>query len=156
NHFQPQAGQAALRVLQRLGYRVLVPPMPVCCGRPLYDYGFLDLAKKFLSRTLDTLRPKIRRGIPVIGLEPSCVSVFRDELLNLFPHDQDARRLARQTMLLSEFLVLRGDEGRLPALPRRAIVQIHCHHQSILGVDAEKKVLSAMKLDYEWLSSGCC
>ncbi|HEY8291971.1 MAG TPA: FAD-linked oxidase C-terminal domain-containing protein, partial [Thermomicrobiales bacterium] len=99
NHFHPQTAQAAVEVLEAAGYRVTIPERPLCCGRPLYDWGMLDRAEGLLRQILDTLRPQIAAGIPVIGLEPSCVAVFRDELLGLFPDDTDAKRLSQQTFL---------------------------------------------------------
>ncbi len=108
NHFHPQTAQAAVEVLEAAGFQVTVPRQSLCCGRPLYDYGMLDLAERLLPRTLDALRPQIQAGIPVVGLEPSCTAVFRDELTNILPDDQDARRLHQQTFLLSEFLEKKG------------------------------------------------
>ncbi len=104
NHFHPQTAQAAIEVLEAAGFQVTVPRQSLCCGRLLYDYGMLDLAERLLPRTLAALRPQIQAGIPVVGLEPSCTAVFRDELTNILPDDQDARRLHQQTFLLSEFL----------------------------------------------------
>ena len=104
NHFHPQTAQAAVEVLEAAGFQVTVPRQSLGCGRPLYDYGMLDLAERLLPRTLAALRPQIQAGIPVVGLEPSCTAVFRDELTNILPDDQDARRLHQQTFLLSEFL----------------------------------------------------
>jgi Fe-S oxidoreductase len=69
-----------VEVREAAGYQVVVPEPFLCCGRPLYDDGMLDLAQRLLHRTLATLRPQIRAGIPVVGLEPSCLAVFRDEL----------------------------------------------------------------------------
>ncbi|HEY1334257.1 MAG TPA: FAD-binding and (Fe-S)-binding domain-containing protein, partial [Myxococcaceae bacterium] len=80
DHFHPQVAHAAVDVLEAAGYHVEIPPVRLCCGRPLYDFGFLDLAQRFLSDILEELRPWIRAGVPLVGLEPSCVSVFRDEL----------------------------------------------------------------------------
>src|SRR5689334_9029733 len=112
--------------------------MDVCCGRPLYDYGMLDTAKRRLRDVLDKLRPAIRSGVPIVGLEPSCVSVFRDELINLFPHDQDAQRLSKQTYLFSEFLDEAGYQP--PALNRRAVVHGHCHHKALMKMGDEEQV----------------
>jgi FAD/FMN-containing dehydrogenase/Fe-S oxidoreductase len=97
NYFFPHTAQAAVEVLEAAGRQVFIPAKVLCCGRPLYDYGMLDQARRQLQEILDCLRPAIRAGIPVVGLEPSCVAVFRDELVNLFPDDEDARRLGRQT-----------------------------------------------------------
>jgi Fe-S oxidoreductase len=103
NYFFPHAAQAAVEVLESAGYRVLVPDKNLCCGRPLYDYGFLQ-AKHNLEEILDALRPQITAGTPMVVLEPSCASVFPDELNSLLPNDEDAKRLRQQTFLLSEFL----------------------------------------------------
>jgi FAD/FMN-containing dehydrogenase/Fe-S oxidoreductase len=156
NHFTPDTAMAAAEVLTRAGYNVTVPKKRLCCGRPLYDWGFLDRAKKLLSETLDALRPDLEAGVPVIGLEPSCVSVFRDELLNLFPKDELAKKLARNTMTLSEFIFAEGDRFPLPHLERKALVQAHCHHKSLMRFDAEERLLRRMGLDLEHPDSGCC
>ena len=118
--------QAAVEVLEDAGYRVEIPPRPLCCGRPLYDWGMLDTAERLWRQTLATLRPWIRAGVPVVGLEPSCVAAFRDELVNLFPNDDDARRLSEQTLLFSEFL--ERQRYQPPPLDLRAQVHGHCHH----------------------------
>jgi Fe-S oxidoreductase len=156
NHFHPETAKAAVEVLEAAGYQVLVPAQSLCCGRPLYDYGMLDLAKRLLCRILETLRPQIQAGIPVIGLEPSCAAVFRDELTNLLPHDQDAQRLRKQTYLLSEFLTQKATGFRLPLLQRSAAVHGHCHHKAIMGMKDEQAVLQQLGLNYTVLDSGCC
>jgi len=155
NYFHPEIGRAAVGVLESAGYRVYVPQRPLCCGRPLYDYGMLDVAKRFLRRILDTLRPAIEAGVPIVGLEPSCVAVFRDELHGLFPNDEDAKRLTQQTYLLSELLD-RLPSYTPPRLARKAIVHGHCHHKAILSMDAETRVLERLGLDFTQLDSGCC
>src|SRR5581483_10173958 len=83
NYFLPHTAQAAVEVLEDAGYRVEVPLQHLCCGRPLYDYGFLAEAKSYLERILDALKPALREGTRVVFLEPGCASVFRDELTNL-------------------------------------------------------------------------
>jgi Fe-S oxidoreductase len=155
NYFFPETAQAATEVLENLGYQVEVPRQHLCCGRPLYDYGFLDQAKTYLHRVLQALEPQINAGVPLIVLEPSCASVFRDELRNLFPNDLLARRLREQTLLLSEFLDKNAD-SRLPRIERKALVQGHCHHKSVLKFEAESSVLGKLGLDCEVLASGCC
>ena len=155
NHFHPETAQAAVAVLESAGYEVTIPDRWLCCGRPLYDYGMLDLAARFLRRILDTLRPQIAAGIPIVGLEPSCVAVFRDELRGLFPNDEDAKRLRRQTFLLSEFLE-QVNGYQPPALRRRALVHGHCHHKAVMKLTAEESLLRKMGLDLEILDAGCC
>ncbi len=116
----------------------------------------LDLAKKYLRRILSTLAPQIEAGVPVVVLEPSCASVFRDELHNLFPQDRLARKLREQTFLLSEFLETQAQQHALPQLKRKALVQGHCHHKSVLKFDSESAVLRRLGLDSKTLASGCC
>jgi Fe-S oxidoreductase len=135
---------------------VVLPQKPLCCGRPLYDYGMLTLARRYLRRVLAELRPLLSAGVPVVGLEPSCLTVFRDELTNMFPEDGDAQRLHAQSFVLSEFLEQRAADWPLPRLHRKALVQPHCHHHSVLGFDAEQRVLDGMGLDVELAEAGCC
>ena len=156
NHFHPETAIAAVEVLEAAGYQVIVPEQSLCCGRPLYDFGFLDQAEALLRQILDTLRPQIRAGISIVGLEPSCVSVFRDELINLFPDDEDAKRLAKQSFLLSEFLNKKVEHYSPPKLGRNAIVHSHCHHKAIMKMNDEEAILSKAGLDYHVLDSGCC
>ena len=104
NYLKPEAAKAAVEVLERAGYQVEIPPRPLCCGRPLYDFGMLDEAEKLWQQTIGVLRPYLRDGVPIVGLEPSCVAAFRDELVNLFPNDEDAKRLSHSTFMLSEYL----------------------------------------------------
>jgi FAD/FMN-containing dehydrogenase/Fe-S oxidoreductase len=156
NYFHPDTARAAVEVLEDAGFRVIVPEQDMCCGRPLYDYGFLDMAERWLRDILRTMRPEIQAGVPFVVLEPSCGAVFRDELTNLLPNDQDARRLHGQTYLLSEFLQKKAPDYRLPPLRRKALVHGHCHHKSIMGLDDEEAVLKKMGVDFRVPESGCC
>jgi Fe-S oxidoreductase len=152
----PEVLRATAEVLESAGRRVEVPDGFVCCGRPLYDYGMLDTAERFLDRVLERLRPWIRAGVHVVGAEPSCVAVFRDELPNLRPHDEDAKRLSLQTLTLAEYLRQQTPDWRPPPMEGRAIVHVHCHQAAVMGFDADLEVLRAMGLDAEKLDSGCC
>jgi Fe-S oxidoreductase len=157
-YFTPEVAVAALEALEELGYAVETPQRRVCCGRPFYDYGFLSLAQSYLRDALATLEPYLRDGTPIIGLEPSCIAVFRDELLQMFPNDVDAQRLAKQTYTLAEFLELRGGHWnwRVPRLQRKAIVQLHCHHQAVMQFDSEMAALQKLGLEVDKPDSGCC
>ena len=157
NHFHPGIAQAAVEVLEHAGYQVVIPEQPLCCGRPLYDFGMLSTARSLLEQTLAALQPHLAAGTPVVGLEPSCVSVFRDEMTNLLPGNQAAQQLKAHTFLLSEFLVNQADY-RPPrfAAPRRALVHGHCHHKSVLKFDSEFELLKRTGLDFQVLDSGCC
>ena len=155
NYFLPDTAKAAVEVLEAAGFEVWLPLAPLCCGRPLYDFGMLDRAKRLLLDTLDTLAAEIEAGIPVIVLEPSCAAVFRDELINLFPDDARARRLSQQTFLLSEFLEKKTN-FQPPRLARQALVHGHCHHKSVMKMTDEESVLKKMGIDYTVPAPGCC
>jgi FAD/FMN-containing dehydrogenase/Fe-S oxidoreductase len=154
NYFKPQAARAAAQVLQAAGCQPVVPRGRLCCGRPLYDYGFLEMAKSYLERVLRALAPEIAAGTPMVVLEPSCASVFRDDMLGLLPDSQPAQKLAQQTFTLAEFLERNGWQP--PPLARQAIVHGHCHHKAIIRMKEEKRVMDKMGLDYRLLESGCC
>jgi len=156
NYFLPQTAKAAVDVLTSAGFDVKLPGKVLCCGRPLYDFGFLDRAKQLLGNTLETLESEIDNGIPVVVLEPSCAAVFRDELLNLFPEDARARKLSQQVYLLSEFLEKKAANFTLPKLNKRAIVHGHCHHKSVMKMTAEESVMRKMGIDFQAPASGCC
>jgi FAD/FMN-containing dehydrogenase/Fe-S oxidoreductase len=155
NHFHPQTAQAATEVLQSFGYCVEIPERIACCGRPLYDFGMLDTAKKVLRDTLEVLRPELRRGTPMIVLEPSCFAVFQDELVSLFPNDQDAKRLKGQTHLLADFLLQRNDLS-LPKLKQHAVLHGHCHHRSVGNFGREEELLQRLGVDFDCPEKSCC
>ncbi len=154
DHFLPERGKAAVAVLHAAGCEVVLPPRPLCCGRPLYDWGMLDTALGLWRQTLVTLKADIEAGTPIVGLEPSCVSAFRDELMNLLPDDENAKRLSRQTFMLTEFLERIGYTP--PPLARKAIVHAHCHHRAVMHIDAEEQMLKRLGLDYRIPDEGCC
>jgi FAD/FMN-containing dehydrogenase/Fe-S oxidoreductase len=156
DHFHPEVAVAAVEVLEAAGFEVVVPAGSMCCGRPLYDYGMLRLARRLLRRVLDGLRDEIRAGTPVVALEPSCGAVFRNELPAMLPDDEDAKRLARQTYTLGEFLAREAGEWEMPRLERKALVHLHCHQRATSDTDCDQAVLHRLGLDYEVLDDGCC
>jgi FAD/FMN-containing dehydrogenase/Fe-S oxidoreductase len=156
NYFRPHTAIAATRLLERLGFAVDIPSVPLCCGRPLYDWGWVDQAKALWRRTLNVLADDIREGVPVIGLEPACTSAFRDELVALFPGDEQAEALSRQTRFLSEFLQDRGLVPKVGDPPAPLLVQYHCHHHAVLDKEAETKLLASLPVRTEILQKGCC
>lgn len=156
NYFRPETAIAATEVLEALGYTITIPDRNLCCGRPLYDWGMLDQAKKLWGRTLETLAPVMRDGMPIVGLEPACVSAFRDELPSLLLGNERAERLSRQTLFFTEFLDRHVPHQKLGRISGSALVQIHCHHHAVLEPDAERNVLDQVGLDYEVMKSGCC
>lgn len=156
NYFHTDVAKAAVEVLEHAGFRVIVPAADMCCGRPLYDYGMLHLAKAWLADILLKLKPAINAGVPLVVLEPSCCAVFRDELKELYPNNTEAVRLCKQACTLGEFLRHHAPDYQVPRLHRRAVLHGHCHHKAIMGVDCELQVLKAMELDFKKLESGCC
>jgi Fe-S oxidoreductase len=156
NYFRPQTAIAATQALEALGFSVAIPDVALCCGRPLYDWGMLDRAKRLWLRTFDALASEIRAGTPIVGLEPACVSAFRDELPGLLPGDERAKALSQQVRFICEFIAQHADGKLRPRDSRPALVQIHCHQHAVLGTDCEREVLESSGLDYEIMKSGCC
>jgi len=157
NYFHPQALTSAAKLLTASGHAVSIPRKHICCGRPLYDFGFLDAARSYLRRILDELAPQIDAGTHVVMLEPSCASVFRDELLSFFPNDERAQRLSRQTMMLSEVLASSSTLWQPPQMPgRRIVVHGHCHQKSVMSINDDLSLLRAIGAEVELLDSGCC
>ena len=156
NYFHPETSRAAFDVLTAAGVRVATPHQHLCCGRPLYDFGLLDQAKAYLRHILDALGPHLDAGLPVVVLEPSCASVFRDELRGLFPAEPRADRLRRQTFLLSEFLEHHAPDYTPPALSRTVVLHGHCHHKALMKMTDEESLLRKMGVDLEVLDAGCC
>jgi Fe-S oxidoreductase len=156
-YFHPAIAISAVRVLRDAGFRVAVPERPVCCGLTWISTGQLTVAKKVLRRTLDTLKPYLEAGTPVIGLEPSCTAVFRSDAPELMPADQDVRRLAGQVRTFAEQLVHHAPDGwEPPRLTRRATVQTHCHQHAIMKFDADRELMRRARLDADVLDEGCC
>ena len=116
NFFEPEVAIAATEVLERAGFRVVIPPGDLCCGRPLYDAGMFDRARWRLGQAMDALAPMLERGAALVGLEPSCLLTFRDELPSLFPADPRAAALSARAMLLDEFLSREAPGFAAPAL----------------------------------------
>jgi Fe-S oxidoreductase len=156
DHFHPETTIAATELLESAGFEVILPARTVCCGRPLYDYGLLPLAKKMLFDVLDTMRDDIRAGVPIIVLEPSCAAVFRDELTNMLPHDEDAKRLSSQVRLLAEFIQEHRGNFDLPRLDARVLYHGHCHQKALFGTDAETDLLKSIGARLDAPDTGCC
>jgi Fe-S oxidoreductase len=156
NYFHPETSRAALEVLEDAGFQVTTSQQHLCCGRPLYDFGMLDEAKKYLLRILQVLGPQIDAGLPIVVLEPSCASVFRDELVNLFPSDARAKKLRAQTFLLSEFLQHHAPGYQRDQLARRLLVHGHCHHKALMNMTDEEALLRKLGAEVHTPDSGCC
>jgi Fe-S oxidoreductase len=161
NYYHPQSLHAAARILESAGFSPEVPRHHVCCGRPLYDFGFLAAARSYLEKILRDLAPQIDAGLPFVFLEPSCATVFRDELINFFPPGSEfaprAQRLRDQTLLLSQFLVRYAPDFKPPELSGQKIVlHGHCHHKSLMRMTDEVDLLRRTGAAVTLLDSGCC
>lgn len=155
NHFHPQSAIAATKVLEAYGYAVSIPRTRLCCARALYDFGMIDQAKKQLAQIMLSLKDEIEAGTPIVGLEPACVSVFKDELPNLFPGDPTALKLAAQVVYFSDFLKGKRSPGAAHG-NLRALVHGHCHHKAIIGMGAEMELLRQLGVEAKAIDSGCC
>jgi FAD/FMN-containing dehydrogenase/Fe-S oxidoreductase len=154
NYLHTDVGVACVEALEGAGWRVIMPARHICCGRPLYDYGFLDSAERYLRRVLDELRPYVRDDIPVVGMEPSCLAVFKDELRRMLPHDDDAARLARNAYHYGEFFTTFGVKP--PRIEGSALLWGHCHHRATGGIAPEQQLLEETGLSVTELKGGCC
>ncbi len=154
NHLHTDVGVACVEALEAAGWQVMMPSRHLCCGRPLYDYGFLDTAERYLRHVLDTLRCEIRAGTPIVGMEPSCLAVFKDELGKLLPHDDDAQRLARNAYHFAEFFTTFDISP--PRLDGEVLLWGHCHQRATGGIDPDRKLLEQMGVSVHPLTGGCC
>ena len=157
NYFEPEVAIAGVGVLEQAGYRVTIPSGSLCCGRPLYDQGMLDLAKERLRQVMRVLGPYAERGVRIVGLEPGCVLTFRDELPRLFPEQSRAHRLAENALLLDEFLQHEAPGFVPAACSAHALFHGHCHQKALSGTATEVALLKKVPgLELEVLDAGCC
>jgi FAD/FMN-containing dehydrogenase/Fe-S oxidoreductase len=158
NYYHPQTLIAAESVLTQAGFQVETPRGHLCCGRPLYDFGLLGAARNYLSEVLSRMGPQIDAGLPFIFLEPSCASVFKDELLELFPNDSHAQLLSRQVWLLADWLAAKAPEwatGR--PIGAHILLHGHCHHKAVFGGPvSEIALLRQAGATVEPIQAGCC
>jgi len=164
--FEAENARAAMAVLSAAGFHVTYPrPVdggrPLCCGRTFFSSGLLDEARVEVNRMLDTLIPYVERGVPIIGLEPSCLLTLRDEYVALVP-GADTEALAENSFLLEEFLAAEHDRGRLNLSLRaidakQALLHGHCHQKAFAVMSPVQKVLSLIpELEVSTIDSSCC
>ncbi|MFI0818832.1 FAD-binding and (Fe-S)-binding domain-containing protein [Streptomyces sp. NPDC021098] len=156
NYLSPSVGQAAVRVLESAGLRVVVPPKPVCCGLTWVSTGQLDRARTVMRRTLDVMAPALEAGLPVVGLEPSCTAALRTDLPELLgPDDDRAARLASSVRTFAQTLEEYAPDWQPPKVDRPVVGQTHCHQHAVLGDAADRRLRERAGLTGE-LSGGCC
>ncbi|MFL5807832.1 MAG: FAD-binding and (Fe-S)-binding domain-containing protein [Roseiflexaceae bacterium] len=156
-HHAPQVAQAAHDVLRAAGYRVIVPPY-ACCGRTLLSKGLLTDAKAAAERALDRLAPYAEQGLPIVGLEPSCILAFRDEYLALTQHPA-RERVAQAAVTFEEFVAANAArfQSLLEGAPRRpALLHGHCHQKAQVGTRPAHTALALAGYDVHEVDSGCC
>jgi Fe-S oxidoreductase len=164
NYLHPHVGQAAVRVLEAAGWRPIIPNGSLCCGLTWISTGQLKTARKVLSKTVAALAPHVRDGGYVVGLEPSCTSVFRADAPEMLPGDQDVTRLRDHTVTLAELLTEHTPGWEPPSLgpdrsasrARPVLAQVHCHQHAVLGWDADAALLRGAGVPPERLETGCC
>jgi Fe-S oxidoreductase len=167
NHFEPENLHAAQRVLAAAGYAVHVARpadggRPLCCGRTFLALGMVDEARREAQRLLTALKPYLERGVPIVGLEPSCLLTLRDEYLVLGLDDAEAGVLAERADLFEEFLADELDAGRLdlalrPLAHKRALLHGHCHQKAFAAMPPVARVLSLVpELEVQAVESSCC
>ena len=164
-YFEPENLSAALAVLKAAGFRVHLPKAadggrPLCCGRTFLSVGAVDEARREAERTLSVLAPYVERGVPVVGLEPSCLFGFRDEIPALLK-SESAKRLAAHALTFEEFLAREAGEGRVKLLlgeiGKRALLHGHCHQKTFGVMSAVEQVLKLIPgLAVETVESSCC
>ena len=154
NHFRPRSALAAARVLEASGARVSLPREQLCCGRPYYDFGMLDKAKNSLEKIVTSLAHEIESGMPVIVLEPGCLSVFKDEMTKLLPGNACAAKLSKQAVSLGE--VLEARHWKPKSIGGHALLHGHCHQKALGGTRADVKLLEAAGMETDAPDMGCC
>ncbi|MGH2437391.1 MAG: heterodisulfide reductase-related iron-sulfur binding cluster, partial [bacterium] len=154
----PEIGQAAVELLEALGYEVTIAEAG-CCGRTMISKGLLKEAMKAARRNVEMLLPLASRGVPVVGVEPSCILTFRDEVPDLIPTDE-ARMLGRHTKLIDEFLAAEHRHTPLPVTGigngRKVLLHGHCHQKTLAGTGTVREILAAGGYAVQEVDSGCC
>ena len=159
NYNHPELGKAAVKVLERLGYSIIVPNA-VCCGRPMLSAGMIDRARASAAANVDAVHPYVQQGARVVGLEPSCLLTFRDEYRDLLEGDGRVSSIAGASMLIEELVAEAMDDGAAlgPVRePGRVLFHGHCHQKALVGTGAAMEVLRSIPgCDAEEIESGCC
>ncbi|MGV8857571.1 FAD-binding and (Fe-S)-binding domain-containing protein [Rhodoglobus sp.] len=160
DNFSPDIARATIRVLDAAGYEVLLPQRDVCCGLTWITTGQLDGARKRLTALVDEFSRYVDRGIPIIGIEPSCTAVLRSDLTELLPDSAPAAAVARSTFTLAELLIAPAPIGpanwQMPSLSGETfVVQPHCHQHAVMGFDADRTFLRNAGATITEIS-GCC
>ena len=161
NYNYPEIGKAAVRLLEAAGYGVEIVQRRACCGRPMLSKGLVEDARKLAKRNVEALAPFVRKGVPVVGTEPSCILTLRDEYPDLLPDDPAVAELAANSYMIDEFLAQLQERGELDIAWRdepgpRVLFHGHCHQKALIGMAPSMAVLRAAGCQAEESGAGCC
>ncbi|MGH3720131.1 MAG: FAD-binding and (Fe-S)-binding domain-containing protein [Pseudonocardiaceae bacterium] len=156
NFLAPQGAQATVEVLEALGYRIVLPDGPVCCGLTWYSTGQLGVARQVLRRSVRSLAGHLQEGRLVVGVEPSCTQMLRADAAELLADEPGAQLLATRTTTLAELVAAHRGDWPFGRLDIAAVMQPHCHQQAGSGYDAELRVLARLGIGIDAVASGCC
>lgn len=155
----PHIAIAATQVLEAAGFEVILPGHR-CCGRPMISKGLIDEARQLATDTVQKLYPYAARGIPIVGLEPSCLLSLRDEYLYLLPNNPEVEIVAAQAFLFEEFIANLADQGQLhlqfKPQEQNILLHGHCHQKALVGTQPSKRILALAGYQVEEVDSGCC
>jgi Fe-S oxidoreductase len=152
-YFEPENSRAAVKVLQAAGRRVYAP-QDICCGRTFLSVGLVEEAKHEARKMLEVLSPYVARGIPVVGLEPSCLLSLRDEFGVMLSSTES---LARNSFLFEEFLARDAGTLKFREMQKRVLLHGHCHQKAFDAMSAVERVLGLVPgLKVSTVQSSCC
>jgi Fe-S oxidoreductase len=156
----PRVGRATMRLLEAGGFDVHVVTRRACCGRPMLSKGLVEEARKLARKNVDLLAPYARRGVPIVGSEPSCILTLRDEYVDLLPDDADTEAVAANAFMIDEFLTELNRAGELGIQWRESARNVlfhgHCHQKALLGMAPSMAILAASGVEAQESGAGCC
>nr|WP_222850380.1 FAD-binding and (Fe-S)-binding domain-containing protein [Allosaccharopolyspora coralli] len=155
NYLAPEVGHAAVKVMEDAGFNVLLPDGPVCCGLTWVSTGQLDVAKRVMRRSLSSVEYYASRGVPIVGLEPSCTAALRTDVPELLA-TESAHATAGSVFTFAEFLERHAPGWTPPHVHKESISQVHCHQHAVTGYEPDEKLLRTAGVDNTRLDSGCC
>ena len=159
NYNHPEIGKAATRVLEHLGFEVMIPRVK-CCGRPMLSKGMIDKAKGNARFNVDSVYPHVAQGAKLVGLEPSCILSFRDDYVDLLGGDARATTISENTMLIEEFVLYAQEQGAALDFknpPADVLLHGHCHQKALVGTQPAMKLLKSIPgCNARETEAGCC
>lgn len=157
----PEIGLAAVKLIEAAGFEVILEERRSCCGRPQLSKGLIESARRNARRNVGLLADYARKGIPIVGTEPSCILTMRDEYIDLLPDDEDADMVAANSFMLDEWLAKLEAENDL-GIPWKdstgpeVLFHGHCHQKALVGIDPSMEMLNASGCRPTDSGAGCC